>query len=67
MLISNVPVYKIKAGMKVKDTETGQIGVISFVECEFGDVYSWVRWQDDSGRVSGFWGNHVDFELIEEN
>jgi hypothetical protein len=65
MLISNVPVYKIKEGTKLRDPDTGMIGEITLVEREFGDVYSWVKWNDDSGRRTGFWGNHADFEVIE--
>ncbi len=64
MLVSAIPVYKIKPGIKVKDTDTGMIGEITFVEREFGDVYSWVKWEGDSGRRSGFWGNHVDYDVI---
>lgn len=64
MLISKVPIYKIKAGMKLRDPETGQIGEITFVEHELGDVYSWVKWEN-SDRRSGFWGNQEDFEVIE--
>lgn len=64
MLISSVPIYKIKAGMKLRDPDTGQIGEITYVEHEFGDVYSWVKWLN-TDRLSGFWGNHEDFEVIE--
>ncbi len=64
--VSNLPIWRLKAGVRLFDPDTKMTGTITKVEHDVGDTYTWVEWEN-SDRRSGFWGNHVDFEIIEEN
>lgn len=65
MKVSELKIYQLKPGMKLYDPDTQMHGVITFVEHDMIDTYTYVKWEEGSERTSGFWGNHVDYEVVE--
>ena len=67
MKISDYPEDQIKIGMRLRSLkDPNRLGTIVEMDPPPYDTYWWIQWDRDDKAYSGFFWNHCECEVVED-
>jgi hypothetical protein len=64
MRICDLPEDQIKIGMRVRGLSSGKLGTIIAIDPPPYDTYWWIKWDGEDKSYGGFFWNHCECEVV---